>query len=216
LPPRNSDEEITHAKAYSRAVNEITQYLMKRNAIGDLEDSVGRIIEQEFQAFYELRGSCRLQNELETVCINSSFLNPNTEQWQVHYVHYSSCPYLDYLPLSQDQQLITSVKDKILLPTCQKILKDIVNSYRSRIADIQVFFHLEDALKFCFRNANKIDVIDCSSADCIGLANLLNAASGRLSNNPEAVLFTRSTEWSTFAPARSVELYVEHVLCCPF
>jgi hypothetical protein len=213
LPPRNSDEEITHAKAYSRAVNEITQYLMKRNAIGDLEDSVGRIIEQELQAFYELRDSCRLQNELETVCINSSFLNPNTEQWQVHY---SSCPYLDYLPLSQDQQLITSVKDKILLPTCQKILKDIVNSYRSRIADIQVFFHLEDALKFCFRNANKIDVIDCSSADCIGLANLLNAASGRLSNNPEAVLFTRSTEWSTFAPARSVELYVEHVLCCPF
>jgi hypothetical protein len=64
LPPRKSDEEITHAKAYSRAVNEIIQYLMKRNAIGDLEDSVGRIIEQEFQAFYDLRGSCRLQNEL--------------------------------------------------------------------------------------------------------------------------------------------------------
>ena len=162
---------------------------MKRNAIGDLEDSLGRIIEQEFQAFFE-RGSCRLQNELETVCINSSFLNPDTEQWQVHYVHYSSCPYLDYLPLSQDQQLITSVKDKILLPTCQKILKDTVNSYRSRIADIQVFFHLEDALEFCFTNTNKFDVIDCSNlADHIGLANLLNAASGRLSNNPGAVLF---------------------------
>ncbi|EFX73562.1 hypothetical protein DAPPUDRAFT_109654 [Daphnia pulex] len=209
FPPHNSDEKITHAKAYSRAVNEITQYLMKRNAIGDLEDSVGRIIEQEFQAFYE-RGSCRLQNELETVCVNSSFLNPDTEQWEVHY---SSCPFLGYLPLSQDQELITSVKDKILLPTCQKIMKDTVDSYRSRIADIEVFFHLEDALEFCFTNANKFDVIDCSSADRFGLANILNAASGRLSNNPGAVLFTRSTEWDNFAP--TVELYVEHVLCCP-
>ncbi|EFX62616.1 hypothetical protein DAPPUDRAFT_120058 [Daphnia pulex] len=205
FPPHNSDEKITHAKAYSRAVNEITQYLMKRNAIGDLEDSVGRIIEQEFQAFYE-RGSCRLQNELETVCVNSSFLNPDTEQWEVHY---SSCPFLGYLPLSQDQELITSVKDKILLPTCQKIMKDTVDSYRSRIADIEVFFHLEDALEFCFTNANKFDVIDCSSADRFGLANILNAASGRLSNNPGAVLFTRSTEWDNFAP--TVELYVEHM-----
>ncbi|EFX82902.1 hypothetical protein DAPPUDRAFT_101078 [Daphnia pulex] len=209
VPPRNSDEKITHVKAFSRAVNEITKYLMKRNAIGDLEDSLGRIIEQEFQAFYE-RGSCRLQNELETVCINSSFLNPDTEQWQVDY---ASCPFLGYLPLSQDQELITSVKDKILLPTCQKILKDTVNSFRSRIADIQVFFHLEDALEFCFTNANKFDVIDCSSADRIGLANILNAASGRLSNNPGAVLFTTSQDWDTFAP--TVELYVEHVLCCP-
>jgi hypothetical protein len=88
-----------------------------------------------------------------------------------------------------------------------------VNSYRSRIADIQVFFHLEDALEFCFTNTNKFDVIDCSSADGFGLANLLNAASGRLSNNRGAVLFTRSTEWEKLAP--TVELYVEHVLCCP-
>jgi hypothetical protein len=208
-PPHNSDEKITHTKAFSRAVNEITQNLMKRYMIGEMEDSVGRIIEQEFQAFYE-RGSCRLQNELKTVCINPAFLNPDTEQWQVFH---SLCPFRGYLPLSQEE-IITSVKDKILLPTCQKILKNLVASYRSRIANIQVFFHLEDALEFCFTNANKFDVIDCSNlADHIGLANLLNAASGRLSNNPGAVLFTESMDWGEFAP--SVEMYVEHVLCCP-
>lgn len=89
-----------------------------------------------------------------------------------------------------------------------------MDSYRSRIANIQVFFHLEDALEFCFTNANKFDVIDCSNlVDRVGLANLLNAASGKLSNNPGAVLFTVSRGWAEFAP--TVEMYVEHVLCCP-
>ena len=208
-PPRNFGEDTTLAQAFSRAINEIIPNLMKRYSIEDLEESVVPIVEQEFQAFFE-KGSCRLKNEL-TVCINPTFLNPETEKWQVFY---SSCPFRGYLPLSQEE-LITSAEGKILLPSCQKILKNLVASYRSRITTVQVFFHLEDALEFCYSETTaKFDVIDCSNlADHVGLANLITAANGRLSNYPDAVLSTESMDWAEFAP--SSEMYVEHVLNCP-
>ena len=76
-------------------------------------------------------------------------------------------------------------------------------SYRNRKDDVKIFLHLEDALEFCYAGTTDMfDIIDCSNlADYVGLVNLINAASTRLSDAPRAVLITESMNWRSLAPS---------------
>ncbi len=142
---------------------------------------------------------------------NPTLLDPITHRWQVD----SPCPFDSYLPLPKEE-LITSANEEILIQSCQKILKRFVEAYRRHMKTVKISIHLGTALEFCCtRAAEKFDVIDCSSSilDDIGLANLIVACSDRLSDNPNAVLFTETINWIEVAP--SVLQYVENSLCAP-
>ncbi len=102
-----------------------------------------------------------------------------------------------------------------IIRSCQKMLKSLVIAYRKRMETVKIFFNIEDALEFCYaKTVEKFDVIDCSNpADHIGLANILNASTERLKDNPVALLFTETINWRYFAA--SVTQYVEKALCAP-
>ena len=173
----------------------------------DLSDSIRKKIRNEAVQFFE-KSTCRLGNEIH-VCVNPTMLHPTSLLWQVE----SAFPFDGYLPLTKEE-LNTLPKDKILIRSCQKILKNLVSNYRQRTATTAIFFHLGNALEFCYAETEEFDVIDCSNlADHIGLPNVINASSSRLSNNPGAVLLTESMSWRKLA--YSLKQYVEEALCAP-
>ena len=161
--------------------------------------------------FYLTNGICQLRSKATTVCINPTMLDPISRRW---HVHYTLCPFDGYVPLKKEE-LDTSAEDGILIKSCQKILKNLVSSYRNRIDAVKIFFHLEDALEFCYAGTNdKFDIIDCSNlADHVGLVNVITAASRRLSDAPGSVLLTETMTWKSLAP--SVAQYLEEALCAP-
>ena len=175
---------------------------------GDSSDpSIRKEIRKEAVQFLE-KCTSRLGNEIP-VCVNPTMLHPTSHLWQVE----SAIPFDGYLPLTKEE-LITSSSDKILLRSCQNILKKLVSNYRQRTATTAIFFYLEDALEFCYAETEEFDVIDCSNlADHVGLLNIINASSSRLSNKPGAVLLTESMSWRKLA--YSVKQYVEESLCSP-
>ena len=178
----------------------------------DIEASTKQMVKDEAQLYFE-SGNCRTNHEVG-VCINPTLLDPTSFEWKVHYL---LSPFEGYLPLTKEQLYVkdTSVKSKIMTQSCQKILKSLLFSYRSRIENIKIFVHLEDALEFCYAgSAENFDVIDCSNlGDHLGLANILNACSRRLADHPAAMLFTESIVWTNLAV--TAEKYVERALCCP-
>ncbi|EFX73684.1 hypothetical protein DAPPUDRAFT_307653 [Daphnia pulex] len=130
-------------------------------------------------------GSSRRQNNDQPVCVNPTLLNPYTHHWKIFCLN----PFDGYLPMEKGE-LITSV-EQIMTHSCSEILKRLVSSYRSRIPTVKIVFHLEEALKHCYSDANKFDVIDCSDfLDHVGLANLVVACCRKLSDNPNAVFYT--------------------------
>ncbi len=164
-----------------------------------LSDSARQKICEEAKRYFE-KGSCRLENDIKIVCLNPTMLDHATLRWTLHY---SLCPFDGYLPLVKEE-LDTSIKSKMMIRSCQKILKNLLSFYRKRLIDgktFELFFYLEDALEFCYsENFNKFDVIDCSNvADHVGLANLILACSGKLSDHPSATGM-RSLDHRTPAP----------------
>jgi hypothetical protein len=98
---------------------------------------------------------------------------------------HSLCPFDGYMMPLLKEELITSMKDKMMIRSCQKILKNLLSFNRKRLVDgktFELFFYLEDALEFCYsENVNKFDVIDCSDfADQAGLVNLILACIRKL------------------------------------
>ena len=188
----------------------VTHFEFNNFKIEDLQDSSLKQKIREEARLYFKNGSCHMEN-VRTVCLNPTMLNPTSQRWNVHY---ALCPFDGYLPFS-NEGLDTSIKNGMLIRACQKKLKSLVLSYRNRKDDIKIFFHLEDALEFCYAGTTDMfDIIDCSNlADHVGLVNLINAASTRLSDAPRAVLITESMNWRSLAP--SVIQYLEEALCVP-
>jgi hypothetical protein len=83
-----------------------------------LNDSAMQNIREEAQRYFE-KGSCRLENDIEVVCLNPTILEHATLRWTLYY---SLCPFDGYMPLLKEE-LITSMKDKMMIRSCQKILK---------------------------------------------------------------------------------------------
>jgi hypothetical protein len=195
------------------AIDDLASNLERSIGLGGLDDSSMQNIHEEAKQYFET-GSCRLENDIKIVCLNPTLLDHATLRWTLHY---SLCPFDGYLPLLKEE-LVTLMKNKMMIRSCQKILKNLLSCYRKRLIDgktFELFFYLEDALEFCYsENVNKFDIIDCSDiADYVGLVNLILACSGKLSDHPSAMLFTETLNWFTFGKG-SVKLYVEKALCC--
>ena len=195
---------------FSVAIKDAAEQTEINVGLPDLSETLSRKIREEAQRYYKT-GNCRLQNVEGVVHMNPTLLNPKTLKWEVQHV---LCPFDGYLPLTAEE-LDTSDEENILIKSCQKILRPLISSYRRRLQSVKIVVSLENALEFCYaESTEKFDVIDAANlSDPFGLANVLNAAYGKLSNNLEAVIFTKSTRWTHFAP--SVIEYVEGALCCP-
>jgi hypothetical protein len=163
-----------------------------------LDDSSMQNIHEEAKQYFE-KGICRLENDIKVVCLNPTILEHATLRWTLYY---SLCPFDGYMPRLKEE-LDISIKSKMMIRSCQKILKNLLSCYRKRLNDGKTFeflFYLEDAIEFCYsENVNKFDVIDCSNiADHVGLVNLILACSGKLSHHPSAMLFTETLKWFDF------------------
>jgi hypothetical protein len=199
---------------FSAVIDVLASYLERSIGLEGLNDSERKNIHEEAKRYFE-KGSCRLENDIKIVCLNPTLLDHAALRWIVHCF---LCPFDGYLPLLKEE-LVTSIKNKMMIRSCQKILKNLLSCYRKRLIDgktFELFFYLEDALEFCYsENVNKFDVIDCSNAaDHVGLVNLILACSGKLSDHPSAMLFTETMTWFDFGMG-SVKLYLEKALCCP-
>ena len=160
---------------------------------------------------YFKRGNCRLQSGTEAVSVNTTMLNPTSLKWELDP---ALCPFDGYLPMSCTE-LDTSFQETILIRSCQTILKNLISSYQRRQKSVQVYFHLQDALEYCYtETVTKFDVVECSFlADYIGLCNLIPACSGVLADHAEAILCTETQHWTDYD--FSLQNYVEESLCCP-
>jgi hypothetical protein len=210
---RKELENAKNCDSFSMAIDALAFNLERSIGLEGLNDSARQKIREEAKHYFE-KGSCRLENDIKIVCLNPTLLDHATLRWTLSY---SLCPFEGYLPLVKEE-LDTSIKSKMMMiRSCQKILKNLLSCYRKRLSDgktFELFIYLEDAIEFCYsENVNKFDVIDCSNiADHVGLANLILACSGKLSDHPSAMLFTETIRWFDF---KSVKLYLEKALCCP-
>lgn len=205
--PEDFIKEITslNGDSFTAALNGLVEEVENHIGIEDLTDQSRQKIRDEIWLHFE-NGNCRVK-ETYDVCVNPTMLNPTDQSWQVFH-----SPFDSYLPL--DKKELSSSRSWILIRSCQKILKNLVCSYRTRVQDINVVFHLKDALEFCYSNPNKFDIIHCSNlGDQLGLVNVINACSERLAEDPRAMLFTETLNWSNLSS--SVEEYVEKALFAP-
>ncbi len=192
-------------ESFTVAINGLVEAVENRIGIEGLTDHSRQKIRDEIWLYFE-NGNCRVI-ETYDVCVNPTMLNPIDQSWQVFH-----SPFDSYLPL--DKKELSSSTSWILTRSCQKILKNLVYSYHTRVHDINVVFHLKDALEFCYSNSNKFDIIHCSNlGDQLGLVNVINACSERLAEDPRAMLFTETLNWSNLSS--SVEEHVEKALFAP-
>ncbi|EFX85370.1 hypothetical protein DAPPUDRAFT_237975 [Daphnia pulex] len=180
------------------------QFKVREGFIG-LDPCVRKKIYDEVLKNYR-NGSNRLQKNDQPVCANPTMLNPETHDWETLWI----TPFEGYLPMAKGE-LITSA-EQIMTQSCSGILKRLVSSYRSTIKTIEIIFHLGEAVEFCYSDANKFDVIDCSNfVDHVGLANLVVACCQKLSDNPNAVFYTEIMTDNH----HSANTIVETSLCAP-
>ena len=204
-----ANAKLTNKDFFSIAIDGLALQLTNLIGVEDLSQPLLSKIRDEAHRYFKT-GVCQKQDDSSTVCINPSMLNPTTLDWEMHH---SLCPYDGYLPLTKEE-LDTSAKKGILIQSCQKILQNLVSSYRRRIEAVKVHIHLKDAVEYCYSTAETFDVIDCSNlADHVGLVNMLNACQARLSDNPDAIFFTESMNWLDLS--NSIAQYVEKALCSP-
>lgn len=190
-------------------VNAMAKELEENIGQENLPNSVKQKIREEGQMYYET-GSCNIKTEKRGF-LNPTMLHPKTRKWETDF---TLCPFYGYIPLLQDEKLDTTVGNGILVKYCQKTLQALLSSYRRRMMKVKLIIHSEDPLEFCYKQTTKFDVIeDCSLTDFVGLANVINACSRIMSENPEARCFTCTAEWTNLAP--SIEKYVENALFCP-
>lgn len=78
-----------------------------------------------------------------------------------------------------------------------------------------MFFHLGDALEFCYTDTNKFDVIDSTIfVEGTGLGNLIMACSQRMSDKPGSMFLTEIVT-DSFECASAVKELIEKSLCAP-
>jgi hypothetical protein len=197
--------KLENTDLLTSSANELADQFVSREGIIGLTPCVKKKIYNEVLNCYR-EGSCRLQHNVKPVCANPTFLEPQTNDCEVSYL----TPFEGYLPMAKSELLTSG--ERIITQSCSEMLKNLMLSYRKRIQTVNIVFHLEEAVEFCYLDANKFDVIDCSNfVDDIGLANLLLACCQRLSNNPNAILYTEIIT----DKHHSANNIVETSLCAP-
>jgi hypothetical protein len=197
--------QLSHADLFTVSLKELAEMFQNKKEFIGLAPFVKKKIKDEVLECYR-HGSSRRQNDEKPVCVNPTMLNPKTHDWDL----FCLTPFEGYLPIAKGE-LITSV-EQIMTHSCSEILKRLISSYRSRIPTVKIVFHLEEALKHCYSDANKFDVIDYSDfVSRVGLANLVVACCQKLSDNPNAIFYTEITT----DDHHSANNIVETSLCAP-
>jgi hypothetical protein len=177
--------QLKNADLFTASLKELAEMFLDREYFIGLAPCVRKKINDEVLKCYRY-GSSRRQNDEKPVCVNPTMLNPYTHDWKI----FCLTPFEGYLPMEKGE-LITLVEE-IMTHSCSEILKRLVSSYRNRIPTVKIVFHLEEAIKYCYSDANKFDVIDCSDfVSRVGLANLVVACCQKMSDNPNAVFYTK-------------------------
>ena len=167
-------------------------------------------LRSEFRQYFET-GNCGQSSTTRTK-VNPTFIHPATGRW---FVHYAACPLDGFFPLPMNE--LENQKDNkfgVAFGYCRVELKKLLKSFINGKERIKFFFHLSDALSFCYQDSPlKFDIVDTSNlADHVGLANILNAAARKLDSD-KSLLITESLQWVKVAP--DVAQYLQEVLCCP-
>lgn len=164
---------------------------------------------EAYSYFFDLRDDFVNQDE-EKFYINVTLLEPKSYSWLVHH---TVCPFNGYLPLPIDELEATPNGDTASI-YCRKVLKDHLLAYKMKKDKITWVFHVGNSLELCYSINEKFHAIDCCGlADEVGLANVLNAAGTRLSDEIESILIVDSVFWRSLAP--TLIRYVEEALCAP-
>ena len=178
---------------------------LNREGIMGLGPPIKQKIYNEVSGCYH-EGSCRFEKSLKSVCVNPTLLDTKSNEWESE----TTTPFEGYLPMANGEMVTSG--EGILIRSCSEILKNLVLSYRSRMQTTKIVFHWEEAIEFCYSDANKFDVIHCSNfVSSVGLANLILACSQKLSANPKAILYTEIRTDSEHSPYK----IVEKSLCAP-
>ncbi|XP_046633289.1 uncharacterized protein LOC124312836 isoform X2 [Daphnia pulicaria] len=199
--------ELNNADLFAASLNELVKQFQLREGFIGFAPFVKKKISNEVLEYYRNGSSHLKKNHSKPVCVNPTLLIPKTHDWKIYSLF---TPFDSYLPMEKGE-LITS-DEQIMTHSCSEILKRLVSSYRSRIPTVKIVFHLEEALKHCYSDANKFDVIDCSGfVSRVGLANLVVACCQKLSDNPNAIFYTTIITDSH----HSANNIVETSLCAP-
>ena len=143
-------------------------------------------------------------------------LEPLTHRW---IVPHTAFPFNGYLPFTISLKVDDESSRSPATSYCQKILQSLGWAYRQSLQRIKFVFHLDDPLELCYKKAAdfnfKFNIVHCSPlmAEQFGLANDINATGQILSKEPESILITESSNWSTLSP--TVIKYAEESLCAP-
>jgi hypothetical protein len=145
--------------------------------------------------------------------INPTMLDPKSKCWTVDH---TVCPFNSYLPFPLNNDLDPQKMNEGTVAThyCQSVLQKWLHLYKIKMDMIKWVFHYGDPIELCYTLTEFFDAIDCSGlADRVGLANLVNAAGRRLSDEPESVMLVETSAWAKLAP--TVIHYLEEALCAP-
>lgn len=206
------------AFAVDQATIRLEQYLVNdildreiRHGSNSGQNPKAKLVDEANQYFKT--GVCGPSKSVARSNVNSTFLQPITGNWVVHYV---SCPFEGYLPIPWE---VVDEKNHLqdgtlLFRYCQGELKKLLVAFRERMERIKFYFHPCDALGLCFDDSlPKFDLIDTSNlSDHFGLVNLLIGAARKLRSH-QSVLFTESLMWSNAGSSEAH--YLQKVLCCP-
>ena len=159
---------------------------------------------------YFKTGNCQINSNPATNS-NPTFLHSKTGRGSA--IACSACPFNGYLPLPLKELEESDSQNGTIWGYCRGVLKKRLEAYRERMKDVKIYFHLCDAMEFCYEDSpQKFDLIDTSTlADDVGLVNLLNGASRKL-RSAQSFLFTESIQWHE--RQLTAEQYVKETLCC--
>ncbi len=216
------DSPVSDTGSFSVAVDQATERL-EQYLLNDMQDTESRrgsssrlnqkakLIEEVKQYFST--GTCGPSKSAARSSVNTTFLQPITGNWVVHY---ASCPFEGYIPIPWKvvDEKNNHQNGSALFRYCHGELKKLLVDFRERMEGIKFYFHPCDALDLCFDDSlPKFDVIDTSNlADHVGLVNLLTSGARKL-RSYQSVMYTESMMWSNSGSSEA--LYLQEVLCCP-
>lgn len=144
--------------------------------------------------------------------INPTLINPDvSNQWLVHP---AACPFNGYLPFPICELEELCGEEGFVTKHCKKKLSLLLSAYQHHKEKVYLVFHIGNPLELCYSLSEKFDAIDCSFlAEKAGLANVINAAGRRLSEEPESTLLIEVSQWGKYQMDAS--RYVEEAICVP-
>lgn len=201
-------KDLTEVEGNAKLIRDIVDHMVVEHFPQELKTA---IVFEVHNFFFELESD--IPSGHKGKFINPTMLEPKSKRW---IVHHTICPFNSYLPLPLNNELNPQKANEGCAATyyCQGVLQTRLHLYQKKKEKIKWVFHLGDPIELCYSLTELFDAIDCSGlSDEVGLANLVNAAGRRLSQEPESVVLLETSTWTRLAP--TVVSYLEEALCAP-